>query len=164
MRAIAAALLVVAGCGARDTSPDAAAAMDAAGAEPEAAPDGLAGGCPAAGASVCDTGPRGAVVTSAGAGDCFAAPTTGSVWQVPAPDGGEAMAIFCGDITAVLGPGGAVDYQACGAETAINTSSCHQTGGGSAAPPAKLEWDFECTIAGGTCTTALLFLEHGFSD
>jgi hypothetical protein len=155
-------LALVAGCTSgntadRDAAPD-AVSQDSPGTSDVPEPPAV---CSGTSPSLCATGPRGAVTTSSGPGDCFAAPTTGFVWQVAETFEHVARALFCGDIAAVLGSEGPLDYPACMAETAITTPTCHQTGGGSGTAPAKYEWYFQCASG---CMTTIFFLEHGIAD
>jgi hypothetical protein len=169
MRLVSAVLLfALTACGSGGAARDAETDRPAADAETDSgvsdAPD-AGTSCVPSGDIVCTTGPRGAVITSFGAGDCFAAETTGSVWQVPETPSVAAHALFCGDIAAVLGAEGTLDYQACGGPTAVATPRCQQSGGGTGSPPVRYEWYFTCTLpSAGVCATTIRFVEHGLTD
>jgi hypothetical protein len=125
--------------------------------------------CPPSAGLLCGTGPRGRVVTSFASSfspnDCFSVATTGEVWPTAAGDATGVAAYFCGDLAAVFGPSAATRPTGCGAVASLRTSTCRQTGGGSAGPPSLLDWYFQCILPdGSTCTTVLSFLDHGAGD
>src|SRR5262245_33685503 len=50
---------------------------------------------------LCSSGPIGAVVSTSGPGDCFATPTTGSIWQTTTREGRGWATYICGDVAVV---------------------------------------------------------------